>query len=80
MHDAVLRLKKVLEITGLGRATLYRRISQGEFPRPVKPTETARGWRQSEIQSWIDKLERDDAPVGKPTIAGKPTITTIEHA
>lgn len=63
MHDAILRLKKVLEVTGLSRATLYRRVSLGQFPRPVKLTGTARGWRQSEIDCWIAGLKHNADPI-----------------
>jgi prophage regulatory protein len=31
-----LRLPAVLELTGLSRPTLYRRIQQARFPAPVK--------------------------------------------
>jgi prophage regulatory protein len=48
----LLRLPAVLRITGLGRSTLYRLISEGAFPPPVKLARRASAWRQEEVQWW----------------------------
>lgn len=53
MH-AVLRLPTVRSITGLSRSSIYLRISQGTFPRPVKLGSRAVGWLQTEIAAWVD--------------------------
>jgi len=34
--DRILRLNAVLDRTGLSRATLYRKIQNGTFPRQVR--------------------------------------------
>jgi prophage regulatory protein len=57
--DACLRIDTVLEITGLSRPTLYREISQGRFPRPIKITDRACPWRLSQIVEWVNTRERD---------------------
>lgn len=31
----IIRLKDVIDSTGLGRSTVYKYISEGTFPRPV---------------------------------------------
>jgi len=48
-----LRLPDVRAKTGLGRSTIYLRIEQGTFPRPIKLGERAVGWIQAEIDTWV---------------------------
>ena len=51
--DRFLRLPAVLERTGLSRSTLYRRISQGTFPKQVQISLRCAGWRESAITEWM---------------------------
>lgn len=51
--DRILRIKSVLDRTGLSRSTLYRKIERGHFPRQVKISERCAGWRESAVQSWL---------------------------
>jgi prophage regulatory protein len=51
--DRMLRLKAVLERTGLSRSSLYRRIADGSFPHQVQLGPRSTGWRESAIQHWI---------------------------
>ena len=51
--DRMLRLSTVLDRTGLSRATLYRRIQTGTFPRQVKIATRCVGWRESAINAWL---------------------------
>ena len=49
-----LRLDKVLEVTGLSRSTLYRKVGDGTFPPQVKLSDRCIGWRSSDVQNWTD--------------------------
>jgi prophage regulatory protein len=51
--DRFLRLNTVLDRTGLSRATLYRKIQAGTFPKQVKIAERCCGWRESAIEEWL---------------------------
>jgi prophage regulatory protein len=51
--DRILRLKSVLQQTGLSRSTLYRKIQDGTFPRQIKIAARCAGWRQSAVQDWL---------------------------
>jgi prophage regulatory protein len=53
MADSILRLPTVKARTGLSRSTIYLRVSQGTFPRPVRLGGRAVGWVEGEIQSWL---------------------------
>jgi len=55
--QAILRIPAVMARTGLARSTIYRRISQGTFPKPVRlgPGARASGWIESEINDWLNQ-------------------------
>ena len=52
----LLKIKEVLTITGLSRATLYRRIQTGDFPAPVKVSLRAIRFRSTDLEGWIQRL------------------------
>lgn len=51
--EKILRMRTVLERTGLSRSTLYRKIRNGTFPNQVKLSEHCCGWRESAINRWM---------------------------
>jgi len=51
--DRILRIRTVLQRTGLSRSTLYRKIQDGSFPRQVRISIHGAGWRESSINHWI---------------------------
>lgn len=51
--ERLIRIDEVKRLTGISTATLYRKISAREFPRPVRLGVVARAWPLSEVQSWI---------------------------
>ena len=51
--DRILRLKAVLERTGLSRSTMYRKIQQGTFPAQIRIATRCTGWRESAIKAWL---------------------------
>ncbi|MCC6162119.1 MAG: AlpA family phage regulatory protein [Acidobacteria bacterium] len=51
---ALLRLPAVLDLIGVSPSTLYQRIRDGEFPRPVAIGSRARAWRAQDVRAWIE--------------------------
>lgn len=49
----ILRLKQVLDITGLSRSTLYLYMSRQQFPNQVKLGPKIVGWIDEEVENWI---------------------------
>lgn len=49
----ILRLNAVLDRTGLSRATLYRKIQGGTFPRQLRIAARCAGWRESAVNEWM---------------------------
>ena len=54
----ILRLADITRLTRLSKATIYRQISVGTFPRPVKLGSRAVGWFADEIRDWLDGRPR----------------------
>jgi prophage regulatory protein len=59
----IIKLKEVMDCTGLGRSSIYKQISNGKFPKSVSLGDRAVGWVDSEIEEWILSriAERDEA-------------------
>jgi len=51
--ERILRIGTVLQLTGLSRSTLYRKIQRGEFPKQIKLSERCAGWRQTSVHTWM---------------------------
>ncbi len=51
--DRILRINTVLELTGLSRSTLYRKIDQGSFPRQIAISTRCAGRRESAVAQWM---------------------------
>lgn len=56
MKERLLRLRDVTNKTGMGSSTIYRKMNDGEFPRPVRISPAMVRWRESDIDSWISRL------------------------
>lgn len=50
---SILRLPLVMARTGLSRSSVYLRIAQGEFPKPISLGARAVGWIDAEIEQWL---------------------------
>ena len=56
MHNQtliMLRLRDVKARTGLSRSTIYLRMSQGLFPKPISLGGRSVGWIEAEVSEWI---------------------------
>ena len=58
MSHHILRLPAVKSRTGLSRSSIYLRISENRFPRPVSLGGRAVGWIEGEVDNWLnDQIE-----------------------
>lgn len=59
----IIRLKEVMDLTGLSRSTIYKYIAECQFPIPVPLGDRCVGWLESEVHDWIlaRVAERDKA-------------------
>lgn len=57
----LLKLKDVMHMTTLARATIYQYIREGNFPKPISLGVRNSAWLESEIEDWIlEKIEQRD--------------------
>jgi prophage regulatory protein len=76
--ERILRIRTVLERTGLSRSTLYRKMREGTFPNQVRISEHCRGWRESAINNWIgDPVGYTENKVAE-TLSGS-TVRSRKH-
>ena len=54
MAHKILRLPAVKDRTGLSRSTIYLRISEGSFPKPISLGSRAVGWIEAEVNDWVN--------------------------
>ena len=53
ISEKVLRLAETCNKVRLRKSTLYPLIARGEFPSPIRITDKAVGWLESELDEWI---------------------------
>ena len=51
----ILRIEQVTGQTGLSRSSVYKQIRLGLFPKAIKLTSRSSGWKESEVQGWIQE-------------------------
>lgn len=53
-EEGFIRLNRLVpHIVPYSRATVWRKVQTGEFPRPVKLSERITAWRISDIREWM---------------------------
>ena len=53
--NILIKLPAVKELTTFSSATIYRLISEGEFPKQIKLAERSSAWSLEEVYNWIDQ-------------------------
>jgi prophage regulatory protein len=55
MAHIILRLPAVKIRTGLSRSSIYLRVAECTFPKPISLGARAVGWLESEVDDWVIK-------------------------
>ena len=69
MPRKILRLPVVLDRTGLSRSTVYLRVTEVRFPRPVSLGARAVGWIETEVEEWIARQIEVSRKIRQPPCA-----------
>jgi prophage regulatory protein len=48
------RIAVVMDLTGLGRSTIYRLMAEDQFPPPVRLTKRLVVWRRADVEQWFE--------------------------
>ena len=60
----VLTIKEVVAKVKLSQSTIYLKIQNGDFPRPMALGERRRVWPEDEIDAWLEARRFDRPPAG----------------
>jgi len=52
-QERIIRIKEVVELTGISRTTIWRLERSGKFPARVPLSSSIVGWRLVEVKHWI---------------------------
>lgn len=55
-NTGFLRLKEVLKFIPLSRATIYRKMEEGKFPKAYHLGSNTTAWRAEDIQAYIHQI------------------------
>jgi prophage regulatory protein len=56
--NQMLRPDDVINRTGLSRVTIWRKVRDGNFPRPIELGPNAIGWPTDVIDTWLENRPR----------------------
>lgn len=56
--DRLIPITGVIDLTSFSKATIYRKVADGTFPRPLKIGKSRVAWRESDIVAWIAGLAK----------------------
>lgn len=65
----VLRIDRVMALTGLARSTVYKYIAEKDFPRPIPLAGSSVGWLKAEVKNWLAQCSGsaiDNQAPGRP--------------
>ena len=49
----VIKLKDVIDTTGLSKSSIYAYMARGDFPKPIQLGPRAVAWIEEEVQAWL---------------------------
>ncbi len=71
-----LRIRQVIQLTGLSRMTIYRLELAGRFPKRRRLSENSVAWLESDIAAWADSR-----PVARLPATAKPSaMLPVSHS
>jgi len=56
-NDQIIRPRNIPSITGLSRTTIWRLERAGDFPKRIRLSVGACGWRLSEVMAWLENRQ-----------------------
>ena len=56
MSNKILRIHEVTKLTGLSRATIWRKERKGLFPSRKQLGLNSVGWFECDVQQWLENL------------------------
>lgn len=61
---SVLRIAEVSKRIGLARSSIWKMLSEGTFPQPYRLSGRAIGWRNVDVDEWLNTRAISNGPEG----------------
>lgn len=55
----ILKINEVVQKCNLSRATIYKKVKEGTFPKQIKLSERSSGWLELEVNQWIESRVKE---------------------
>jgi prophage regulatory protein len=55
--NSLIRIKDLVKIIPISRASIWRLSKAGKFPRPIRRAARATAWKRVEIEAWLKERE-----------------------
>ena len=55
------RMSEMFKIIPLAKSTIYQKISEGTFPKPVKLGARSVAWLESDLVKWLEEQNQEIA-------------------
>lgn len=49
-----IRIASLVQFIPFSQASIWRKVREGRFPKPIKLSERVTAWRVEEVRAWID--------------------------
>ena len=56
LDDRLLPIDIVIELAGIGKTMIYRKMKDGTFPMCCRPGGASTRWSEREVRAWRDKV------------------------
>jgi len=53
--EGYVRLSELIKIVPFASSTVWRKVKEGTFPKPVKLSDRITAWRKEDIRLWIEE-------------------------
>ncbi len=56
LDDRLIPLDAVMQLAGIGKTMIYRKMRDGTFPKACKPGGASTRWSEREVKEWRDRV------------------------
>ncbi len=57
--NGYIRLSLLITFIPFSASTIWRKVKQGTFPKPIKLSENVTAWRAEDIHAWMNKINTE---------------------
>jgi prophage regulatory protein len=85
-----IKVRRVLEMIGVSRTTLWRMVRAGTFPRPVRITKGTHRYALAAVEAWMkaraggdlldEEVAAEDGRRGKRRLAARAALSRLPRA